>query len=55
VGEIGENITVVTLIEYPKVSGHPLFRGKVYFPTEKDYITAFNIQKESPRVLLTSP
>jgi len=44
--EVEENITVVTLIEYPKISGHPLFKGKVYLPTERDYITAFKVQRE---------
>jgi len=34
------------LIEYPKISGHPLFKGKVYLPTIEDYVLAFNIQKE---------
>jgi len=47
--EVRENITVVTLTEYPKISGHPLFKGRVYFPTEQDYIAAFNIQRESYR------
>ena len=43
---ITENITIVSLIEYPKISGHPLFKGKVYLPTIEDYVLAFNIQKE---------
>jgi len=44
--EVRENITVVSLIEYPKVSGHPLFKGTVYFPTLDDFVRAFQIQKE---------
>ena len=44
--EVGENITIVTLIEYPKISGHSLFKGKVYLPTEQDYVTAFKLQRE---------
>jgi hypothetical protein len=39
---ITENITIGALIEYPKISGHPLFKGKVYLPTDEDYVMAFD-------------
>jgi predicted nucleic acid-binding protein len=43
--EIKENITVVTLIEFPKISGYKLFEGSVYFPTIDEYSLAFELQK----------
>lgn len=44
--EIKENITVVTLIEFPKISGYKLFEGSVYFPTIDEYSLAFELQKK---------
>ena len=44
--EIIENITVVTLIEFPKISGYKLFEGSVYFPTIDEYALAFELQKK---------
>ena len=43
--EIKENITVVSLIEFPKISGYRLFTGSVYFPTLDEYLLAFELQK----------
>ena len=44
--EIEENITVVTLIEFPKISGYKHFKGSVYFPTIDEYSLAFELQKK---------
>lgn len=44
--EIKENITVVTLIEFPKISGYKHFKGSVYFPTIDEYSLAFELQKK---------
>ena len=44
--EIKENITVATLIEFPRISGYKLFRGSVYFPTIDEYSLAFELQKK---------
>lgn len=43
---INENITVVTLIEYPNVLEYAGFKGDIIFPTIKDYYTAYEIQKK---------
>ena len=48
--EVADDKTVVSLVEYPKASGHPLFKGSVLFPKVEDYITAFNIQCELLRI-----
>ena len=42
---ISENITVVTLVEYPSILEYAGFKGDVVFPTIKDYHTAYEIQK----------
>ena len=44
--QIKENITVVTLIEFPKSSGSKLFNGDVYFPAIDEYSLAFELQKK---------
>jgi predicted nucleic acid-binding protein len=44
--EIKENVTVVTLIEFPRISGYKLFKGSVYFPTIDEYSLAFELQKK---------
>jgi predicted nucleic acid-binding protein len=45
-GEIKENLTLVTLIEFPRISGYKLFKGNVYFPTIDEYSLAFELQKK---------
>jgi len=42
---ITEDITVVTLIEYPYVLDYEGFKGNVLFPTMKDYRLAYEIQR----------
>ncbi len=42
--EINENITIVTLIEFPRISSYILFKGSAYFPTIDDYSLAFELQ-----------
>jgi len=42
---ISEDITVVTLVEYPFVLDYEGFRGSILFPTTKDYYLAFEIQR----------
>ena len=44
-GIIDENITVVTLIEYPSILEYAGFKGNIILPTIKDYYTAYEIQK----------
>jgi len=43
---IVENITIVTVIEYPFVLSYSGFRGNVYFPSYEDYELAYKIQLE---------
>ena len=42
--EINENITSITLIEYPPIKDYEKFNGKIYFINEKDQIRAIMIQ-----------
>ncbi len=41
---ITEDITVVTLVEYPRIVYYKHFRGNVIFPVEHDYLTAHKLQ-----------
>ncbi|MEB3778925.1 MAG: type II toxin-antitoxin system VapC family toxin [Desulfurococcales archaeon] len=41
---IVEDITVVTLVEYPRIVYYKHFRGNVIFPVEQDYLTAHKLQ-----------
>lgn len=43
---ITEDITVVTLIEYPFILDYEGFKGSVLFPTMKDYKLAYEIQRK---------
>jgi len=43
---ISENITVVTLVEFPKISDYKLFRGKIYLPRVDEYVLAFELQRK---------
>jgi len=42
--EIKENITIVTLIEHPRISRYKKFYGKVLLPGIDDFELAYNIQ-----------
>lgn len=43
---INEDITVVTLIEYPKIVYYKYFYGGVVFPIRQDFILAHRLQLE---------
>ena len=43
---INEDITVVTLIEYPKIIYYKYFYGGVVFPIRQDFILAHRLQLE---------
>lgn len=42
--EITENITAITLIEYPPIRDYNKFRGNIFFINEDDQIQAYNLQ-----------
>ncbi len=42
--DIHENITMVTIVEYPKIVYYKRFYGNILLPTFLDYITAHKIQ-----------
>ena len=42
--EITENITSITLIEYPPIASYKKFFGNVYFVSEEDQILAVSLQ-----------
>ena len=46
---IYEDITVVTLIEYPFVLDYEGFKGSILFPTTRDYYLAYEIQRRLAR------
>ena len=41
---ISDNITAVTLIEYPPIMIYDKFRGNIYFISEEDQILAYHLQ-----------
>ena len=43
---IADNITVVTMIEFPRILDYEKFRGSIYFPLLEEYKLAYNLQKE---------
>ena len=43
---INEDITVVTLVEYPKIVYYKYFYGGVVFPIRQDFILAYKLQLE---------
>jgi len=42
--EIIDNITIVTLIEYPPIKEYEGFKGKIYFTNEEDQALAYTLQ-----------
>ncbi len=46
---IEEDITVVTLVEYPRIVYYKRFYGGVVFPVEQDYFTAHRLQLQLMR------
>ncbi len=47
---INEDITVVTLVEYPKIVYYKYFYGGVVFPIRQDFILAHRLQLELLKV-----
>jgi len=43
--KIEENITSITLVEYPPIRDYEGFRGKIYFLSRRDQLTAFSLQE----------
>ena len=43
---ISEDITAITLIEYPKIIYYKHFHGEVIFPIKQDFILAHKLQLE---------
>lgn len=41
---INENITSITLIEYPPIGNYEKFEGRIYFINEEDQIQAIRLQ-----------
>lgn len=41
---INEDITAVTLVEFPRIIYYKLFKGKVTFPIRHDFILAHKLQ-----------
>ncbi|RLE83956.1 MAG: DNA-binding protein [Thermoprotei archaeon] len=44
--EISENITVVTILEYPPIMNYEKFHGEIFFITYEDQIRAFTLQRK---------
>ncbi|AIG97115.1 PIN domain-containing protein [Archaeoglobus fulgidus] len=42
--KIGENITAVTFVEYPRIVFYKEFYGKILFPDIEDFVLAHKIQ-----------
>lgn len=42
--EIIDNITIITLIEYPPIKEYDKFKGKIYFANEDDQVLAHTLQ-----------
>jgi hypothetical protein len=45
---VSENISAITLIEYPMISGYGRFSGKIFYPDKADFDLALELQ-ERPR------
>ena len=43
---IADNITVVTMIEFPRILDYKNFHGSIYFPLLEEYKLAYDLQKE---------
>ncbi|WP_202319180.1 PIN domain-containing protein [Archaeoglobus neptunius] len=48
--EISEDITAVTLVEYPKIIYYKKFYGKILFPDISDFLLAHKLQNELMKV-----
>lgn len=43
---VKENITTVTLIEYPPIASYKSFQGRIYFIGRRDQLRAFQLQRK---------
>ncbi len=48
--EIRENITAVTLVEFPRIIYYKRFYGNVLFPSVEEFILAHNLQKKLVKI-----
>ncbi len=48
--EISEGITIVTVVEFPRVLEYKGFRGTIYFPEPEDFWLAYDIQRKLCKV-----
>jgi len=44
--EITDDITVVTLVEFPPILEYAGFKGRVIMPSAEDYFTAYRLQRK---------
>ena len=43
---VRENITAITLIEYPPIASYRGFQGRIYFIGRRDQLRAFQLQRK---------
>lgn len=48
--EITENLSILTLIEFPPIAGYEKFKGKIYFIREEDQIKAIELQEKLRKI-----
>ncbi|MDH5686560.1 MAG: type II toxin-antitoxin system VapC family toxin [Candidatus Bathyarchaeota archaeon] len=48
--EVPENVTVVSVVEWPPLLKYAKFRGKVYYPRLEDFRVAYETQERLYRV-----
>ena len=48
--EIREDITVVTMVEFPPVLKYSKFSGRVIYPVQRDYETAYKLQENLRKI-----
>ena len=47
---VHENISFITVIEYPMILEYEKFYGKIFYPDEKDFILALELQRKLRKV-----
>jgi len=48
--EIREDITVVTMVEFPPILRYSKFSGRVIYPVQGDYETAYKLQENLRKI-----
>lgn len=48
--DIGEDVTVISAIEYPPILEYIGFRGKVFYPRSEEFKLAYEIQERLYRI-----